>query len=1245
MKKKARHTSAFVLMIVMALLFTYLSGSVSFTVAPSITPPIPYTDNNLTCSWTPSTDMNQTNVSWYKNDVLFISETTSENQSKIYHENTTKNEEWICNVTISNGTAIISSTATTTIINSAPEEPNVFNSSGSDIGAFEVIYEDQIYNYNISSSDDDNDTLTYRVSPTSSFCSISDESTGETVCAPTTSNLGGGNTIGQKNITFWADDTDINYPKSTGHTVLFNITPVNDNPQFSPALQNQTKDEGEYLSYAISGTDEESNYPLNFTLNVTPSLNLAIINTSNTSAVIVYQNNDTLPNDASGSYTVNVTLRDSDGGSVSSTFVLSINNTNQDPVLRDMPQHQNGTQGEAFLFYVYADDVDVNDSLSFIIQPLNCPISNPWSITTINSSHNATAVVNVTSLTNDQVICGNGYVNITVFNIGDAGAEDSQDVFLNISNTNDPPNVEILSSYLNNTNGNNITALVTYAESAFIYLVNATDIDNRTYEGEVLSFSDNSTIFDINSSTGLIMFTPGQGQVDNYTINITVTDQGGLSDYELMYLEIRNNAAPVLTSIGSLSCAEDSLCSLVIDATDFDNEDLTFESNNSDIFSLSDNLSANPVVSAYLNYTPDQSMVGNYSILITVTDIRGATDSEAIFFAVNNTNDAPVLQSISFPTIIVETHPVSLYVQASDDDYDLPGGYEYVTFGATNVSGKNLINITTYLNSSNNKTYAIVSFTPQEGDDGNYTVNITATDYYNGTDYEIKSFNVLNQSDPPNITQIKPYGRPFSMQTIFNFINTRSDESLTSIDFSENRTVIYDLVVDNEAGETLSYAWYINGSENSTSTSLNLFYDYFASGMYNITVVVSDDMYESSSYTWNLTVSNDNRNPLLLHQLENLTGDWAVNGSSATYADYFLKTEGNVHFIDPDDDLDSDDEINNGESSNLSYTSTSCDVATLTMTGDDLKVTPDTVGTCLVNFTAQDSDGLTVSSELVLINVSDLPENGTEEVPVPQTSSGGGGSGRSKTVMVPMMKDEVKPQAIELIVPQLVTIYENRTVLIPVTLKNNWNSSLYGIKLNATTNATDVKLSFTESEFEEIGVGESKGVTLIVDNYRLGENYEIKLTANVTDPLTSDSALVLLNTIEQAESSEDVQTKVTFAQDLMNENPECLELNELLMKAKAELEKGYAKEASRMVDGVINGCKYLVSISKKKEQRPETVVTKLLRKENRKYLYIFLAIAGMIIITALIIRKTRSGGGKEEAKAKPKEEEIKPYVS
>jgi hypothetical protein len=463
--------------------------------------------------------------------------------------------------------------------------------------------------------------------------------------------------------------------------------------------------------------------------------------------------------------------------------------------------------------------------------------------------------------------------------------------------------------------------------------------------------------------------------------------------------------------------------------------------------------------------------------------------------------------------------------------------------------------------------------------------------------------------------------------------------------------VVYNVTVtdDTTSQEDLHYTWYINGSVNSTAQYINITYSLFSSRKYNVTLVVTDYTFENSSWTWNVTTNDVNRAPSLINSLINIT----VN-STTVHTDYLKKTNV-VHFLDPDDDLNSNNDFEANETSGLTYDVTNCSVASISILNHSIRIVPDEVGSCNVYFTAEDYAGLNATSNIVHINVSSVP-NSTEIIERPTSSSGGGGS--SKTIAIPITKQEERPKAIELVVPDLVTIYKNETVLIPVNLQNNWNSTLLGIRINASTNDSSVRLEFTQDYFESLEVGERKNTTLMIKHYRLGENYEVKIVANVTKPTASDSALVMLNSIEQAETGEQIETKVTFAQDLLSDNPECAELNELLFETKKKLEEGSSEEASQMVDGVINGCKYLVSVAKKTEQKPQSIITKALEDKNLKNLLILAGVLILVTVGLLFIKKQRSESkeakhegkkgkkgktGEKEGKEGANTEEIKPY--
>ncbi|MBN2459026.1 hypothetical protein JXB28_01975 [Candidatus Woesearchaeota archaeon] len=1250
MKNKQSVIAIIIVLMAFILVARTYSASIS---GHSWAPAVAYTNNTLNCSWTPSGDATGQNITILKDAEIFndsyenASEMTLSTSFVVLPENTSKSQVWTCRIIVHNETDSYTSERNITVTNTPPttegEGAGIFY-NGNEINYLFTVLEDNSYTVDVNATDADNDyPLDYKTGE--EFCTRVSQETGIYSCLPTQSYITG-NQPTLINISFIVSD----YQNFGGRTVTFNITPVNDAPQFSPALSNQEASEGQTFNYNINGTDEEGNYPFNFTISSSPALEIVVVNTSNTTATIMLDGNRTASYYEAGNYTINVTIRDSQGANSTGSFNLTITQVNIGPILEYIGM-QNSSQGQPLLFYIYANDNDVNNTLNFTMVPTACSIDNPWNISILNNSHNGTAIVNETALTNDHVICRQ--VRITV--IDDNGAEDFEDVFLNISNTNDPPNVEVLSSNFNNTGGNNISNLVAYAESQFIYVVNATDIDIYTYESEVLSYTDNSSFFDINSTTGVISFTPGQEDVGVHIIIINATDDGGLSDYEEMHLTVIENSAPELMSIGNFSCEEDSICFFIINATDADNDDLNFTSNNSAVFSLTNNASESPITSAYLNFTPEQADIGVYSVIVTVSDTKGATDTETVTFTINNTNDAPELQSFTFTIPIVETHGVSFYIYSEDEDYSLSPSYEYLTFGNANLTGRSLFDVSTLFNSTSNKTYGQIVFTPEIGDAGNYSVNVSVTDYYGEVDWVVKNFTVEAKTFTPNITQITPHGRPYSNDTNFSFTSTSNYASnMTSINFSENRSVVYNVTVtdDTTSENDLRFTWYINGSANSTSRYINISYGLFSSRKYDVTLVVTDYTFENSSWTWNVTVDDINRVPSLINDLLNLS----VN-STTVYTDYLKKT--NVaHFLDPDDDLNSNNDFEANETSYLTYDVTNCTVAEISIINHSIRVVPETVGTCIVYFTAEDYLGLNATSNPVSINVTSI-SNATEVITEPSSGGGGGGGGSSsKTITIPITKPEEIPKPLELVVPTLVTIYKNETVIIPIVLQNNWNSTLQGIRLNATTNDSSVGLEFSQDYYDNIIVGEKKNTTLIVKNYRLGENYEVRISANVTTPLAGDTALVMLNSIEQAETGEQVETKVTFAQDLLSDNPECAELNELLFEAKKKLEEGSSEEASNMVDGVINGCKYLVSVAKKTEQKPQSIISKALEDKNLKSL---LLIGGAVILgisVLLLIKKHRAE--KREGKHKEKEgkkakdgkqasgtegskEEIKPY--
>jgi hypothetical protein len=337
--------------------------------------------------------------------------------------------------------------------------------------------------------------------------------------------------------------------------------------------------------------------------------------------------------------------------------------------------------------------------------------------------------------------------------------------------------------------------------------------------------------------------------------------------------------------------------------------------------------------------------------------------------------------------------------------------------------------------------------------------------------------------------------------------------------------------------------------------------------------------------------------------------------ATTTKENYFVYSVGVGGFYSPDDDPANNPAafITSNNTLHLTYAVTGCAVANFSFTNNSFTIQPVSVGSCTVQFNATTPAGLSAESNLVTINVSQVPQ-GAQQTTV--SSGGGGGGSMTQTTLVPLKENVESPKPLSILAPKLITIYENQTVDVPIEVRNNWTTSLKSIVLTAKTNATDVRMSFDNNFIEELPVNATRKVTMTVYGYRLGENFEVELGANVTSPVFHDTALVLFNSIEQSQEGKDVSLKVTFAQDLLSQHDECKELNELLQQADAQMRANHPDEANRLAETVINGCQYLISKTQQDTQRPGIIRTPFFELSDAALTIISYVLLGIAIIGA-----------------------------
>jgi hypothetical protein len=182
---------------------------------------------------------------------------------------------------------------------------------------------------------------------------------------------------------------------------------------------------------------------------------------------------------------------------------------------------------------------------------------------------------------------------------------------------------------------------------------------------DVLRYSTDWPRLDV-SGSGLASFTPGDADVGEHRVSVTVTDSGGLSDTGVFTLTVANvNDPPALGPLGDLTVLEDSRLSLRLNATDPDLGDrLTFSSETA-LFTISPD--------GWINFTPVQSQLGVWTVKITVRDTAGATARGEFRMTVLNVNDPPagvVILNPASGAIFSAGKAILLEAFAVDEDGD-----------------------------------------------------------------------------------------------------------------------------------------------------------------------------------------------------------------------------------------------------------------------------------------------------------------------------------------------------------------------------------------------------------------------------------------------------------------------------------------------------------------------------------------------------------------------------------------------
>ena len=405
---------------------------------------------------------------------------------------------------------------------------------------------------------------------------------------------------------------------SAAVTKTMDITAVNDSPVVANPIADQTASEDAAFSFQIPAnaiTDVDTGDTLTFSAQLSGGGALPAWLSFNP---LTRTFSGTPGNADVGTSVIEVTASDGNGGLVTDTFQLTVNNTNDAPVLTAPLANQSATEDAAFQFQIPANtfaDVDVGGTLAYSTQLSGGAALPAWlNFDAATRTFSGTPTnADVGSLTIDVIASdGNGGSVTGTFN-------------LTVANTNDVPVVV-----------NPVPAQAATEDVLFSFQVPSNTFadvdvgDTLIYSARLSGGAALPSWLSFDPSTRTFSGTPSNSSVGTLSITLSASDgKGGVASNIFDITVANTHDAPALTApISDQSAYAESIFSYRVAANAFTDVDF------GDVLTYSASLSSGSALPSWLSFdsttrtfsgTPATADMGLLDIQVVVTDSLGAT--------------------------------------------------------------------------------------------------------------------------------------------------------------------------------------------------------------------------------------------------------------------------------------------------------------------------------------------------------------------------------------------------------------------------------------------------------------------------------------------------------------------------------------------------------------------------------------------------------------------------------------------
>ncbi len=503
---------------------------------------------------------------------------------------------------------------------------------------------------------------------------------------------------------------------------------------------------------------------------------------------------------SANNYLFEVTANDGNGLNTQYQFTVTVNNVNQDPYFTSaFPDSFIVVEGSPFTFIADGADPD--------LAPVHFVLNGAPSGMTVDS---VTGDINWTpSFTQ----AGSYQFDLEVHDVSEMSVPQLLKFFVVDSNQ--------VPQFVTVPNDTTIYETVPYTA-----LITAGDADGDAVRYFVQGGAPAG--FALDSMSGVITYTPAQYDSGLYIIDLVATDHRAFGDIAYQFqLQVNNlNQAPVLVPgyPDTVYIVENQVFSLPFSGSDADGDSFHFS-----LFNQPSGMTIAPV-SGLLEWTPDFTQAGFYTVFVTVTDTLGAFTNDSLIFAVFNTNRDPLITSgVPDTTFIMEGQTLSFDVDATDPDSD-PLHYT-INFTPTGMTFDTAL--------------GLVEWTPDFWQNGYYSIVYSVYDSNGASDFRQTIIAVLDSNRAPVFTAVPNDTTVVEGALYFAGISANDPDS-DPVKFYVQSGQPAGLLLDSISG---AITWTPDNTQQGT---------------YPVTIVATDHRPQGSvTHSFTITVSNVNLAPVI----------------------------------------------------------------------------------------------------------------------------------------------------------------------------------------------------------------------------------------------------------------------------------------------------------------------------------------------------------------------------------------------